>query len=68
LKLYFIYFFLVFLFSGVKNKSFRIGFLSIIAVWRQFMGYGHGFIESFVRIRLLNKKPEDTFPELFFKS
>jgi glycosyltransferase involved in cell wall biosynthesis len=68
LKLYFIYFFLVLLFSAVKNKSFRIGFLSIIAVWRQFMGYGHGFAESFVKIRLLKRKPEEAFPELFFKS
>lgn len=67
LKLYFIYFFLVFVFSTVSNKSLRIGFLSIIAVWRQFMGYGHGFAESFVKVRLLKKKPAEVFPELFFK-
>ncbi len=68
LKLYFIYFFLVLVFSTVKNKSVKIGFLSIIAVWRQFMGYGHGFLESFVKLRVLKKKPEEAFPELFFKA
>ena len=68
LKLYFIYFFLVFVFSTIRNKSFKIGFLSIIAVWRQFMGYGHGFIESFIKVRMLKKNPEKVFPELFFKS
>lgn len=67
IKLYFGYFFLVFIFSLFQNKSIRIAWLSNIAVWRQFMGYGHGFIESYVKIRLMKRKPEAVFPELFFK-
>ena len=68
LKMYFLYFFLILLVSTFQNRSFRIGFLSIIAVWRQFMGYGHGFLESFIKIKLRKQKPEAAFPELFFKS
>lgn len=66
IKLYFVYFFAIFVFSAFQNKSLRIGWLSIFAVWRQFMGYGHGFIESYVKIRLLKCDPEQAFPELFF--
>ena len=67
LKLYFVYFALIFLFSTIKNRSLKIGFLSIIAVWKQFFGYGNGFIESFFKISILKQKPEQAFPELFFK-
>jgi glycosyltransferase involved in cell wall biosynthesis len=67
LKLYFLYFFAVFVVSSYQNRNIRIGWLSIIAVWRQFFGYGNGFIESFVKIIMLKRKPEEAFPELFFK-
>jgi GT2 family glycosyltransferase len=36
LKLYFIYFFILFLVSTFQNKSLKIGYLSVIAVWKQF--------------------------------
>ncbi len=67
LKAYFTYFVLILIVSILKNRNLKVGWLSVIAVWRQFHGYGIGFIESFVKIRLLKKKPEETFPELFFK-
>ncbi len=67
LKLYFIYFVLIFVTSSIQNKSIKVGFYSIIAVWKQFFGYGFGFIESFFRINILKQKPEKAFPELFFK-
>lgn len=67
LKLYFIYFFILFLVSSIKNKSLLIGFYSIKAVWKQFYGYGTGFLESFFKINVLNKKPEEAFPSLFFE-
>ncbi|MBC7524568.1 MAG: dephospho-CoA kinase [Flavobacterium sp.] len=66
LKIYFAYFIIIFLFSTYQNKSISIGFLSLIAVWKQFFGYGLGFLESFVKIQILKKKPEVAFPELFF--
>jgi len=67
LKLYFIYFIVLFLASTYQNKSIKIGYLSVVAVWKQFYGYGIGFIESFVKIIILKKKPQNAFPELFFK-
>jgi glycosyltransferase involved in cell wall biosynthesis len=67
LKLYFIYFLVLFLVSTYQNKSIKIGYLSVMAVWKQFYGYGIGFIESFIKISILKKKPQTAFPELFFK-
>ena len=67
LKLYFTYFLVLFLVSTIQNKSLKIGYLSLIAVWKQFFGYGFGFIESFVKINLLKRKPQEAFPELFFR-
>ena len=66
LQLYFVYFLMIFLVSTYKNKSFKVGLLSIKAVWKQFYGYGTGFIESFIKVIILNQKPQDAFPELFF--
>ena len=67
LQLYFVYFLVLFLVSSYQNKSLRIGYLSIIAVWKQFYGYGIGFLESFVKIIILKQNPQEAFPELFFK-
>ena len=67
LQLYFVYFLALFLVSTYQNKSFKIGFLSIKAVWKQFYGYGTGFMESFVKVIILKQKPQEAFPELFFK-
>ena len=67
LKLYFAYFLILFLVSSFQNKSLKIGYLSIIAVWKQFFGYGTGFIESFFKIIVFKQKPQEAFPELFFK-
>lgn len=67
LKLYFIYFLILFIVSAYQNKSLKIGYLSIVAVWKQFYGYGTGFIESYIKVIVLKQKPEIAFPELFFK-
>jgi glycosyltransferase involved in cell wall biosynthesis len=67
LKLYIGYFLLLFLASTIQNKSIKIGSLSLIAVWKQFYGYGTGFITAFVKINILKQKPQEAFPELFFK-
>ncbi len=66
LKIYFLYFIIIFLVSSIQNKSIVVGFLSVIAVWKQFFGYGIGFLESYFKIQVLRKKPEVAFPELFF--
>jgi glycosyltransferase involved in cell wall biosynthesis len=67
LKFYFGYFLVLFLVSTYQNKSLKIGYLSLIAVWKQFYGYGIGFMESFIKIIILKQKPQEAFPELFFK-
>ncbi len=67
LQLYFAYFFVLFLVSSFQNKSFKIGYLSMKAIWKQFYGYGIGFMESFIKVIILKQKPEKAFPELFFR-
>lgn len=64
---YAFYYLLIFIFSTANNKSLTIGFLSVIAVTKQFFGYGRGFLDSFYKIRIQKQKPETAFPELFFK-
>lgn len=64
---YIFYFLLILVTATVKNNSLKIGFLSLIAVFKQFLGYGNGFLESYIKIILLKQKPEIAFPELFFK-
>lgn len=66
-KLYCVYFFVIFLVSSYQNKSIKIGYLSVTAVWKQFLGYGMGFLESYIKVIILKKKPEIAFPYLFFK-
>jgi len=67
LKLYFLYFFILFIVASIQNKNPLIGFLAVRATWKQFLGYGLGFLESFFKVILLKQKPEVAFPELFFK-
>jgi len=67
LKFYFGYFLALFLLSSIQNKSVKIGYLSIIAVWKQFYGYGLGFLKSYIKVIILKQDPKQAFPELFFK-
>jgi hypothetical protein len=53
--------------STIQNKSLKIGYLSLIAVWKQFYGYGTGFLKSYIKVIILKQKPQEAFPELFFK-
>jgi dephospho-CoA kinase len=67
LKLYFLYFLAIFILSSVQNKSLLIGSLTVVAVWKQFFGYGFGFMTSYFKIHFLKQQPQIAFPELFFK-
>lgn len=67
LKLYFLYFITLFIVASVQNKSLKIGYYSIKAVWKQFFGYGAGFIESYFKVSILKQSPQEAFPELFYK-
>jgi len=50
------YFLLIFIESTIKNKSPKVGALSIVAVITQFGGYGSGFIANFVQLLILRRK------------
>lgn len=65
--LYAFYYLMILVFSTIQNKSIEIGLLSLIAVNRQFFGYGLGYLKSFLKIKVLKQQPEKAFPELFFK-
>ncbi|WP_333600696.1 glycosyltransferase [Flavobacterium sp.] len=64
---YVFYYLLLFVIATIQTKSLKIGFLSVIAVSKQFVGYGRGFLESFIKVNLQKQQPEKAFPELFFK-
>ncbi len=61
-----VYFAGVLVLASIKNRSFKIGWFAVAAVTIQFFGYGTGFLQSFLKVRLLKQKPEEAFPELFF--
>ncbi|MBC8769466.1 glycosyltransferase [Arenibacter sp. BSSL-BM3] len=68
LVVYVLYFGLLFVHSLMVNKNFKVAFLSLIAVVIQFVGYGFGFLKNSILIAISNKKPEELFPKLFFKT
>ncbi|CAL2101156.1 glycosyltransferase, family GT2 [Tenacibaculum sp. 190130A14a] len=61
------YLILLLVHSTLLNKSIKVGFLSVYAVFIQFFGYGLAFLKSTFYIRLLNRDPQKQFPKLFFK-
>ncbi len=50
------YLLLIFVDSTIKNKSPKVGALSIIAALAQFGGYGSGFIANFFQLLILRRK------------
>ncbi len=67
LIMYGMYFLAIFIDSLIKNKSLVVAFLSLFAVMIQFLGYGYGFLKSVLKLNFSHKKPEELFPQLFFK-
>ncbi len=55
LGLFAFYFLLIFFGSTLKNKSPKVGLLSIFAVITQFSGYGSGFIANFIQLLILRR-------------
>ncbi len=62
---YLLYFILIIFDSWLKNKNLDVALLSIFATFLQFCGYGLGFLRSFLRIHILQKSSEDSFPRMF---
>ncbi|WP_040279982.1 glycosyltransferase [Psychroserpens damuponensis] len=65
---YGIYITFAFILSLVENKSIRIAVQSILAIFIQFFGYGYGFFKSTLSIGILNRDPQNQYPNLFFKN
>ncbi|MGM0635009.1 MAG: glycosyltransferase [Bacteroidota bacterium] len=68
LQFYVFYFLLIFMHASVTRKSIKVGLLAILACFIQFYGYGVGFLISKFYLVVLNKKPKEAFPELFFEN
>ena len=66
LFIYFLYGIVLFLECLLKKRSLWIAFLAIYTTYIQFFSYGLGFLNSYVLIKIFNKKPEQEFPGLFF--
>lgn len=64
---YLLYFFTAFVLAFIKEQNLKIAVYGILAIGIQFFGYGYGFLKSTLIMRILNKAPEQQFPELFFK-
>ena len=58
---------MLFIDSAIKNKSIKVGILAVVATIIQFYGYGKGFLLSTIKIKWMKQKPQEAFPELFFK-
>ena len=53
--------------SSLKNKSLRVGLLSIPAAFTQLMGYGLGFLESWWKRCVLKQDEFTAFEKNFYK-
>lgn len=65
IAIYGIYFLVIFLDSLFKNKNILTAVLSVFATLVQFSGYGLGFLRSVIRLKILHKTKEATFPAMF---
>ena len=61
------YSFLICIDSSIKNKSLKVGILSIPAAFVQLMGYGLGFIESWWKRCILKQDEFQAFEQTFYK-
>ena len=64
--LYLLYFLIIGIDAGIKNKSVYIGIAAIIATFIQFLGYGVGYLNSIWKLKFLKMQPQEAFPKLFF--
>ena len=66
LSFYILYFVIIGLDAGIKNKSGYIGIAAIMATFIQFLGYGVGFLNAIWKLDFLKRQPQEAFPDLFF--
>ncbi|WP_104515607.1 glycosyltransferase [Nonlabens xylanidelens] len=64
--LYLIYVLAIFIHAGIKN-GLKVGLGATVAAMIQLLGYGTGFLHSWLKIKLLGQDEKKAFPKLFFK-
>ena len=62
-----LYAFLILADSSLRNRSVRIGALSIVAAYTQLMGYGFGFISAWWKRCVRGKDEFSAFEKTFYK-
>ena len=62
-----LYSLIIFVDSSLKNRSLKVGLLSIPAAFTQLMGYGFGFIESWWKRCILKQDEFTAFEKNFYK-
>ena len=62
-----LYSLIIFVDSSLKNRSLKVGLLSIPAAFTQLMGYGFGFIESWWKRCVLKQDEFTAFEKNFYK-
>ncbi|MBR4926249.1 MAG: glycosyltransferase [Prevotella sp.] len=62
-----LYSLIIFIDSTIKNKSLKVGLLSVPAAFTQLMGYGFGFIESWWKRCVMKKDEFQAFEKTFYK-
>lgn len=65
ITIFVIYFLAIFVDAFLQNKNLYVAIYSILATLIQFLGYGFGFLRSFIRLHILRKPITDTFPQMF---
>lgn len=68
LALYGLYTFIILIHATIKTKNISIGFLAVMASYIQLFSYGYGFLQSWITLNIMNKKPEEAFPHHFHNS
>jgi hypothetical protein len=53
--------------ASIRNRSVKIGALSVVAAFTQLIGYGTGFIGAAFRRYILKKDNKDAFTANFYK-
>lgn len=48
--------------SSYRNRSLKIGLLSLVSTFIQFFSYGSGYLLSYVKVEILNIDPKIAFP------
>jgi len=62
-----LYSFIILIDSSIRNRSVKVGLLSIPAAFTQLMGYGFGFIKAWWKRCVLNQDEFTAFEKNFYK-